>query len=153
MMYESAVACPRSHNDHLVVSRKEAVCILSVVIRMLLKPSSTLPLFRYGLCHFDTSADRQTSTADTPGLRFSGAEVLMGFRNCLNMDRPEHHSTDRLKEKGVEKRSGRHSTLRGRERSVFNQTKIGTVSRPALGRLLIDEATRVWTFPSDTIPS
>ena len=25
------------------------------------------------------------------------------MRNFLNMDRPEHHSTDRLKERGVEK--------------------------------------------------
>ena len=43
------------------------------------------------------------------------------------MDRPEHHSTGPLKER-VEKGSGRHSTLRGRERSVFNQANTGTVS-------------------------
>ena len=39
---------------------------------------------------------------------------------------------DRLKERGVEKGSGRHSTLQGRERSVFNQTNIGSVSRAAV---------------------
>ena len=44
------------------------------------------------------------------------------------MDRPEHHGIDRLKERGVEKGSDRHSTLRGRERSVFNQANIGTAS-------------------------
>ena len=41
---ESAVACPQSDNDHLVFSREEVVCILTVVMRTLLKPSSLLPL-------------------------------------------------------------------------------------------------------------
>ena len=55
--------------------------------------------------------------------------------NFLNMDRPEHHSIDRLKERGVEKGSGRDSTLQGRERSVFNQTNnISTVSWGNLGK-------------------
>ena len=36
----------------------------------------------------------------------------------LNMDRPEHHSINRLKERGVEKGSGWHSTLHGWERST-----------------------------------
>ena len=44
---------------------------------------------------------------------------------------------DRLKERGVEKGP---FTLQGRERSVFNQTNIGTVSRATLGRLLRDGA-------------
>ena len=43
------MACPQSHNDHLVFSRKEVVCILSVVKRVLLKPFSPLPFFHYGL--------------------------------------------------------------------------------------------------------
>ena len=55
-----------------------------------------------------------------------------------------------LKERGVEKGSGRHSTLRGRERSMFNETNIDTVSRATLGRLLRDGAERVWAFPSAT---
>ena len=76
-----------------------------------------------------------------------------GLRNFLSTDKPEHHSIDRLKERGVEKGSGRHSTLQGRERSVFNQTNIGTVSRATLGRLLRDGAERVWAFPSATMPS
>ena len=54
-------------------------------------------------------------------LQFGRAEVLRGLRNFLNMDRPEHHSIDHLKERGVEKGNGRHSTLQGREQSVFNQ--------------------------------
>ena len=99
-------------------------------------------------------ADRLASTADiTSGLQLGRAEVLRGLRNFLSTDKPEHHSTDRLKERGVEKGSGRHSTLQGRERSVFNQTNIGTVSRATLGRLLRDGAERVWAFPSATMPS
>ena len=91
-------------------------------------------------------ADRLASTADiTSGLQLGRAEVLRGL-NFLNLDRPEHHSTDRLKERGVEKGSGRHSTLQGRGRSVFNQTNIGTVSRGTLGRLLRNGAKRVWAF-------
>ena len=47
-------------------------------------------------------ADRLASTADiTSGLQLVRAEVLRGLTNFLNMDRPEHHSTDRLKERGV----------------------------------------------------
>ena len=99
-------------------------------------------------------ADRLASTADiTSGLQLGRAEVLRGLGNFLTMDRPEHHSIDRLKERGVEKGSGRHSTLRGRERSVFNQTNIVTVSRVTLGRLLRDGAERVWAFLSATMSS
>ena len=54
-------------------------------------------------------------------LQFGGVEVLRGLSNFVNMDRPEHHSIDGLKEG-----SGQQSTLQGRERSVFMQTNIGT---------------------------
>ena len=43
------------------------------------------------------------------------------------MDGPEHHSIDLLDERGAGKESGRCSALRGRERSVFKQTNIGTI--------------------------
>ena len=83
--------------------------------------------------------DRLASTADiTSGLQLGRAEVLRGLRSFMNMDR--HHGIDRLKERGVEKGSGRHSIFQGRERSVFNQANIGTVSRATLGRLLKDGA-------------
>ena len=99
-------------------------------------------------------ADRLASTADiTSGLQLGRAEVLRGLRNFLNTDKPEHHSIDRLKERGVEKGSGRNSTLQGRQRSVFNRANIGTVSRATLGRLLRDGAERVWAFPSAAMPS
>ena len=59
------------------------------------------------------------STADiTSDLQLGRPELLRGLRNFLNMNRPEHHSIDRLKERGVEKRSGRYSTLQGRERFI-----------------------------------
>ena len=52
-------------------------------------------------------ADRLVRTADiTSVLQLGRAEVLRGLRNFLNMDRPEHHSTGHLKERGVEKRGG-----------------------------------------------
>ena len=74
--------------------------------------------------------DKPTSTAYiTSGLHLCRAEVLRGLRNFLNMDRPEIHSIDRLKDRGVEKGSGRHS----------------------LGRLLRDREERVWAFPSATM--
>ena len=99
-------------------------------------------------------ADGLANTADiTSGLQLGRAEVLRGLRNFLNMGRPEHHSIDRLKERGVEKGSGRHSTIQGRERSVFSQTNIGIVSRATLGRLLRDGAERVWALSSATMPS
>ena len=79
-------------------------------------------------------ADRLASTADiTSGLQLGRAEVQRSLRNFLNMDRLEHHSIDRLKERGVEKGSGQHAILQGREQSVFNQPDIGTVSRATLG--------------------
>ena len=99
-------------------------------------------------------ADRLASTANiTLGLQLRRTGVLRGLGNFLNMDKPEHHSIDRLKERGVEKGSGRRSTLRGWGRSVFYQTNIGTVSRATLGRLLRDGAERIWGFPSATMPS
>ena len=51
--------------------------------------------------------DWQAQQIYTSGLQLGRVEVLRGLRNFLNMDRPEHHSTDRLKERGVEKGSGR----------------------------------------------
>ena len=99
-------------------------------------------------------ADRLASIADVAsGLQLGRAEVLRGLRNFLNVNWPEHHSTDRLKKRGVEKGSSRYSTVRGLERSVFNQTNICTVSRATLWRLLRNGSVRVWTFPSTTMPS
>ena len=98
-------------------------------------------------------ADRLASTADiTSGLQLDRTEMIRGLRNFLNTDRLKHHSIDRWKERGVEKGKGLHSPFRGRERSVFIQTNIGTVSMTTLRRLLRDVAECVWSSPSATIP-
>ena len=69
-------------------------------------------------------AGRLASTADiTSGLKFGKAEVLRGSRNFLIKDRPEHLSSDRLKERGAEKGSGRYSTLLGQDRSCVQPDK------------------------------
>ena len=101
--------------------------------------------------HAGVSGNERTDI--TSGLQLGRAEVLRGLRNFLNTYKPEHHSIDRLKERGVEKGSGRHSTLQGRQRPVFNQANIGTISRATLGRLLRDGAERLWAFPSAMMPS
>ena len=107
--------------------------------------------------HAGVSGNERTglaSTADiTSGLQLRRAEVLRCLRNFLNTDRPEHDSINRLKERGVEKGSGRRFTLQGREQSVFNQANIGSVSRATLGRLLSDGAERVRAFPRAAMPS
>ena len=57
----------------------------------------------------------KTSVDLLPWLSPAWEEVLISLRNFLNMDRPEHHSTACLKERGMENRSNRHSTLQDRE--------------------------------------
>ena len=52
------------------------------------------------------------------------AEVLRSLRIVLNKDRSDHHSTDRLKERGVEKAFGRRAIVQGRELPVFNQAEV-----------------------------
>ena len=60
--------------------------------------------------------DRLASTADTAsGLQLGMAEVLFGMRDVMNMDRPENHSTDRLKERGVGERKRPTFHPRGRQ--------------------------------------
>ena len=85
-------------------------------------------------------------------LQLGRVEVHGDLRNCLYMDRPEHHCVGHLKERGVEKRSDWHSNPQGREWSVFNSTNIGTVSRATLGTLLRDGLEHVWDFLSVTMP-
>ena len=69
------------------------------------------------------------------------------------MDRPKRLGIDRLKERGVEKGSGRQSTRRGLQPAVFNQTNIGPVSKATLGTLPREGAERERTFPSAAMPA
>ena len=64
----------------------------------------------------------------------------------MNMGRPEHHSADHLKERGVDTKNGQRSILQGRDQSVFNQTNINTILRATLGRLLRDKVKRLAAF-------
>ena len=95
-------------------------------------------------------ADKLAGTASIQeGLLLGKSEVLRQLRKTLQEnDQAQHHSIDRLQERGVRKGSGRWLTLRGRDRTTFNQTNIGTISRPTLKRLLKDGAERIWAFPS-----
>ena len=56
----------------------------------------------------------------------------------------EHCNVDRLKEQRVKKGSGRHFTFRCRERSAFNHTNIGFISRAVWGRFEGDGFECVW---------
>ena len=57
------------------------------------------------------SGNERAGTADiSSGPKLGRAVVLRSLRSFLYMDRPEHHSIDRLKERRVEKQSGQHST-------------------------------------------
>ena len=95
-------------------------------------------------------ADRLPGTATIQeGLLLGKSEVLRQLRKILQAnDQAQHHSIDRLQERGVRKGSGRWLTLKGWDRAIFNQTSIGTISRTTLQRLLKDGAERIWAFPS-----
>ena len=66
---------------------------------------------------------------------FSEAEVLRSLRHWLRAQSRGHHTIDRLEERGVERESARRSSLKGRERAIVNQKKIGTVSKATLGKM------------------
>ena len=72
--------------------------------------------------------------------------MLRGLRRFLSKDSSDHHSTYRLKERGVEKGSGQCPTTGGCE--VFHHTNTGTVLRATLQTVLRERAERVWAFPS-----
>ena len=95
-------------------------------------------------------ADRLAGTATIEeGLLLGKSEVLRQLRKILQTNhQPQHHSVDRLQERGVQKGSGRWLTMRGRDRAIFNQTSIGTISRATLNTLLKDGAERIWAFSS-----
>ena len=98
-------------------------------------------------------ADTLAGRADIKeGLVLGKTEVLRQYRHILQANTtPEHHSIGRLQDRGVERGSGRWSTLKGRDRAIINQTNVGTVSLATLGRLLRDGVERIWAFPSAEI--
>ena len=95
-------------------------------------------------------ADRLAGQAKVSGsMKLGRSEVLRGLRRELKTltEAEEHHTVDRLRERGVKRGSGRKSELKGRERGTLNQTNIGTVSRATVRRLLRDGTERIWAFP------
>ena len=68
-------------------------------------------------------ADRLAGKATlTSGLLLGRPEALRSLRHCLRAQSQGHHTIDRLEERGVERGSGRRSSLKGRERAIVNQT-------------------------------
>ena len=63
-----------------------------------------------------------------------------------------YRTIDRLEERGVDRRSGRRSSLKGWERAIVNQTKVGTVSKATLGQFSSkrDRARIDFSEPMDT---
>ena len=58
-------------------------------------------LFLHSQLHIFVYGPHSVSQDITSGLQPGKAEVLRGLRNFLHMDRPEHHRTNRLKERWV----------------------------------------------------
>ena len=84
-------------------------------------------------------ADRLAGKATlTTGLLLGRSEVLRSLRYYLRAQSQEHHTIDRLEERGVDRGSARRSSLKGRERAIVNQTNIRTVSKATLGKHLRD---------------
>ena len=78
------------------------------------------------------------------GLLLGGSEVLRSYKHNQRAQRQGHHTINRLEERGVERRSVRWSSWKGRERAIVNQTNIGTVSKATLGKLFRDGMERIW---------
>ena len=93
--------------------------------------------------------DRLAGKANlTSDLLLGRSEVLRSLRHYLRAQSQGHHTIDRLEERGVERESTRRSVLSGRERAIVSQTKIRTVSKASLEKLLRDGMERIWDFPS-----
>ena len=84
----------------------------------------------------------------TRGLRLGKSEVLGRLRRRLQVQSQAHYIIERLEERGIGRGSARRSTLKGRDRAIFNQTNIGHVSKETLRTLLKDGMERIWAFPN-----
>ena len=68
---------------------------------------------------------------------------MRSLRHYLHVQSQGHYTIDTLEERDVERGSARRSSLKGRERAIVSQTKIGTVSMATLGKLLRDGEERI----------
>ena len=69
-------------------------------------------------------ADKATLTS---GLILGSIQVLRSLRHYLLAQSQGHHTIDHLEERGVERGSGRRSSLKGRVMVIVNQTNIKIV--------------------------
>ena len=73
-------------------------------------------------------AETMAGIADiTTDLQLSGAGALRGYRNFLNMNRPEHHNINCLKERRVQKGSGLGFTFLSQGQFTLNHSNNDTV--------------------------
>ena len=82
-------------------------------------------------------ADRQAGkTTLTNGLLLGRSKMLRSLIHYLWVQSQGHYTINCQEERGMERGSARQSSLKGRERAIFNQTNTGTVSKVTLGKLL-----------------
>ena len=70
-------------------------------------------------------AGRQSN--HTNALRLGRPDVLRSFSHYLRAQSQGHHTIDRLKERGMKRRSARWYSLKGREGDIVSQTNIKTI--------------------------
>ena len=71
-------------------------------------------------------ADRLAGKATiTSGLRLKRSEVLRILRHYLRAQSQEHHTTNHLEERGVERESAQQPSLKGWE-AIISQINLGT---------------------------
>ena len=80
-------------------------------------------------------------------LRLGRSEILRKLRSYLQEQTADHHTIDRLIQNGIVRGSGRKSSLKGKTRTIINQTNIGTISKTTLRRLLHRGMEAFWAFP------
>ena len=82
------------------------------------------------------------------GLLLRRSEVLRSLRHYLWAQSQGHHTIDHLEERGMERGSAQWSSPKVRERAIFSQTNVGTVSKATLGKLMRDGVEHIWAFLS-----
>ena len=83
---------------------------------------------------------KQSKNKNWPVALHSKTELLRSLVDYLGTKRREYLNFDPPKAREAGKGSGRRSTLRFRERSVFNQTNMGIILKTTVG-----EAESLWT--------
>ena len=72
------------------------------------------------------------------------AVVSRSLRHYLQAQSLGHHTIGYLEERGIERRSARQSSSKGRERAIVSQRNTGTISKATLRNWM----ERIWAFPS-----